>query len=227
MNPTTRAFSSFANARYFDLHLLQLINKQLSEQDFLDYVNEQFNPPPASESEAQASANALRQYVYQIHWTRAIDAFLRYIVDVLRDVLRCQPKIMSSSDSKLTYEDVFEAPDLDSLISFMIEKTVNSMGGLKQMEAWFAKRKIPLKVTDQERKVLSEAVATRNLIVHNAAIVNQKYVKDFKWRGFNIGDRRGIGIDELFLVEALVRAVTTNTDAAIAAKFPGTVVAAK
>jgi hypothetical protein len=186
-------------------------------------VKDQFTPPPATEAEARDSAEALRQYIYQIHWTRTVDAFQRYIIDVLRDVLRCQPKIMSSSDSKLTFEEVLTASDLESLISSMIEKTVTSMVGFKQIEAWFQKRKIPLEVTDEERPILGEAIATRNLIVHNAAIVNQKYVDEFAWKGFPVGVGRGIQVDELFLLEMLMKNVVMTTDAAIVAKFPGAV----
>jgi hypothetical protein len=211
----TSAFRNFANARYYDLHLLHLLESRIAKRHFVEYVRSNFEPKLTTDDQIEASAEHLRQYVFQIQWTRAIDSFQRYVVDVLRDVLRAKPEIMASSDAKLTFEEVLKAPDVDTLIRTMIEKTVRPLVGLKQLETWFDKRKIPFAVTEQERKILGEAIATRNIIVHNGAVVNQQYQDEAAWRGFKVGDLRGIASDELFLVEMLVKTVAMNTDLAV------------
>jgi hypothetical protein len=215
----TPAFLSFANARFYDLHLLHLIDRQILKDTFVDYVHNNFEPRPTTGQEIEEGAEYLRQYVLQIHWTRAVDSFQRYVVEVLRDVLRAKPDIMASSDAKLNYEEVLKAPDLDSLVGTMIERTVKPLIGLRALESWFEKRKIPLTITAEERKILGEAIATRNIIVHNGAVVNEQYLAEAPWRGFLVGQLRGLSFEELFLVEYLVKTVATNTDSALMKKY--------
>src|SRR3954447_12357643 len=102
MTRVTSAFETFANSRFYDLHLLRLLDSRLPNEEFTKYVRGNFIPTPVTDEEVENSAEYLRQYILQIQWTRAIDSFQRYVVDVLRDVLRARPEVMTSSDAKLT-----------------------------------------------------------------------------------------------------------------------------
>lgn len=216
--PNTAAYKSFATSRYVDLHFLLLLNQKLPEQAFIDYVTQNYDPPPVSTEDARAEADHFRQQVYHIQWSRAIDSFQVYVTAVLREILLQKPEIMKSSE-KLTFEEVLNTGNFDGVVALMVEKVITPLAGFKALEAWFEKRKIPLVVSEAERKILGEAIGTRNIIVHNSGIVNQRYLDEFMWKSFKLGDFRRIGFGELLELEKLLSRVVLATDSEIAAKF--------
>jgi hypothetical protein len=216
--PNTAAYGNFANARYVDLHFLLLLNQKLPEQAFIEYVERYYDPPPASPEQARAEADHFRQQVYHIQWSRAVDSFQVYVTAVLREILRSRPEVMKSSE-KLTFEEILNTGNFDSLVALMVEKVITPLAGFKALEAWFEKRKIPLVIADADRKILGEAIGTRNIIVHNAGVVNQRYVDEFAWRGFSVGQFRRIEFGELLELEKLLSKVVQATDSEIATKY--------
>jgi hypothetical protein len=87
------------------------------------------------------------------------------------------------------------------------------------LRKWCNGRGIPLLVPDGERDKVVELIATRNLIVHNRAIVDDRFRKAIPQSKFVVGQKPVLEIDAFFEGLSLLNRIVTVSDGAIAGKF--------
>lgn len=160
-----------------------------------------------------------RQSLLEMFLARAVDNFQRYLVEMLRETLRKQPAILKSRENSLSLETVLGFTSIDELIHQVIERKVSSLAyqGFMELQEWAADKGIPLRSSNA--MAITELIATRNLIVHNRCIVDEKYLRVVKESALKVGDIRAIEVgDFMNALELLLQAVQ-EIDAAVASKF--------
>jgi hypothetical protein len=168
----------------------------------------------------QAFRESAQEFI-EMFLSRAVDNFQIYIVEILREVLHRQPRILSSSKQELTLGYVLQFDSIDTLTKDWIEGKVTSLSyeGFDNLEEWCQSRGIPLLVPEGKREQIVELIATRNLIVHNRGIVDERYKKAVSTTKFALRQQRDLVVQDLLSAKELLDYVVNVTDGAIVAKF--------
>jgi hypothetical protein len=162
-----------------------------------------------------------RQRLLEMFLARSVDNFNRYLVDLIRAVLRKQPAILKTRQQTLTLEEILAHPSIDDLVHSIIEARVNvlSYEGFDSILEWCNDRGIPVTVPTADHQPVIELLATRNLIAHNRCIVDERYLrltKNTKWR---VGEKRELDVDDYWECLKLLHGTVIATDAATAKKY--------
>ncbi len=162
-----------------------------------------------------------RQALLEMFLSRLVDNFQKYLVDLIRTVLRARPAMLSTSQQSLTLEDVLGYSTIDDLVHDVIERKVNSLSyeGFPDLYKWCVDRGIPIQVSDSDRNVVVELIATRNVIAHNRGLIDDRYLRAVTQPRFQIGTPRTLSVDDLSSGVALFHRVVFDTDDASLKKF--------
>ena len=136
-------------------------------------------------------------------------------------VLRKRPEILSGRKQEISIGYILSFNSIESLTQDIIEAKVNSLSydEFGEIEEWCNGRGIPLLVPDGERDRVVELIATRNLIVHNRAVVDDRFKKAVTSSPFDVGKQRTLEIDDFLDGLDLLNRIVTVSDGAIAGKF--------
>lgn len=162
-----------------------------------------------------------RQELIEMFYSRAVDNFQIYVVEIIRAVLRKKPQILSARRQELTLGYILQFDSIEALAHDIVEGKVNSLSyeGFGELEAWCQSKGIPLVVPDGRRDDVVELIATRNLIVHNRGVVDSRYLKAVAGSKFKVGEKRTLEVDDLFHSMDLLNRVVSVSDASISGKF--------
>lgn len=162
-----------------------------------------------------------RQDLLEMFLTRIVDNFQMYLTEIIRMVLHKRPEILSGRKQEISLGYILGFDSIESLTQDIIEAKVNSLSydGFGDIEEWCNGRGIPLLVPNGERDKVVELIATRNLIVHNRAIVDDRFRKAIPQSAFVVGQERALEIDAFFDALSLLNRIVTVSDGAIASKF--------
>ncbi len=88
----------------------------------------------------------VRQVYVEMLLTRVVDNFLKYVVDIIREVLRKQPAILRSRQQSVTIEQLLEYSSIEALVDDLIESKVNSLSydGFEALAQWCGAKGIPM-----------------------------------------------------------------------------------
>jgi hypothetical protein len=161
------------------------------------------------------------QRLLELCVVRLVDGFQSYIVDLLREVLSKEPRILKSGQPSLSVEYALQFATMEELISDVVETKVLDLSyqGFERLKAWCTERGITLSVDPQDEPSLTELIATRNLVSHNRGFVDRKYLRTVPSSTLPLGSRRNLKSDDVFAAVALLNRVVTATDAAARLKF--------
>lgn len=137
------------------------------------------------------------------HFTRAKDdhflslvhqqqvaLFEDFFFDMLRNLLADQP-LRLPSKRQIEYSVIVNSRTKDEIVSALIERELNEIK-YKNVGEWFKYLKSLVSecsVSDSDLGRIAEAKATRDLLVHNAGIVNDIYMqKAGQCTRFNVGE---------------------------------------
>lgn len=230
----SRAALSYFWASACDLRLLNFVTDTVLTgdygmrvlQDALDGKDgyKEFDPVKLAKNEPGPRTQAFRdsrQEFIEMFLSRAVDNFQVYVVEILREVLHKQPRILSSSKQELTLGYVLQFDSIGSLTKDWIEGKVASLSydGFGDLEDWCQSRGIPILVPEGKREHIVELIATRNLIVHNRGIVDERYRKAVPATKFETGKQRALEVEDLLSAKDLLDYVVNATDGAVSAKF--------
>ncbi len=162
-----------------------------------------------------------RQQLLEMFFARGVDNFNRYVVDLVRSVLRKQPAILKTRQQSLTLDEILGHASIDDLVHSIIEARVNALSyeGFESLSAWCNDRGIPLKVPGGDHRAIVELLATRNLIAHNRCIVDERYLRITEDGNLKLGQKRGLEVDDLWRCLNLLHGTVLTTDVAAAKKF--------
>jgi len=174
------------------------------------------NPGSATKALRQSSQELLEMFV-----SRAVDNFEVYLVAIIRLVLQKEPRILSDRKQELTLGQILKFDSIEALSREIIEGKLNALSyeGFGELEAWCTQRSVPLLVPHGQRDRVVELIALRNIIVHNRGRVDERYRAAVPSSSAKVGAKREIEVDDLFGAVALLDAVVSTTDSAVAGKF--------
>lgn len=176
----------------------------------------QKNPGPRTKQLRQS-----RQELLEMFLSRTVDNFQAYIVEMVRAVLHKQPRILSARKQELSLGYILQFDSIEALTRDLIEGKVATLSyeGFGELEDWCQSKGIPLLVPQGRREQVVELIATRNLIVHNRGIVDERYRKAVPASSFAVGHLRTLEIQDFQAATDLLDTVVRITDSAVAGKF--------
>src|SRR5262249_48179980 len=131
------------------------------------------------------------------------------------------PRILTSKQENISYEELFEFTSFEEVIRSIIEKKVARLGfeGFKKISDWAKNKGIPIVVSDTDFPAVVELIACRNIIAHNRCIVDERYLEMVANSRFKLGERRTINLNELFPGFIILGKVVLETDFSAAKTF--------
>jgi hypothetical protein len=187
-------------------------------------IDKKLNPTKLAKIEPGPRTKLIRelnQELLETFFSRMVDSFEVYLVDILREVLKQRPQILSNRQQTLTIEYVLQFPTKEELITDLIETKVNSLSykGFADLVTWFKERGIPLSVNEESMPKIVELIATRNIIVHNRGRVDSKYFRGNPSTIYPTGSIRTLDVDYFFEAIGLLNSLVAMTDPKIVKKF--------
>lgn len=119
-----------------------------------------------------------KQLLAQLVITRAVDAFLLYLADLLALIFRTRPETLRSSQ-QVRLETILQHSSMEDLIGYLADGQVQDLSyqGMRALTTWLEDR-LGLKLFEG-RESMDQAVRfieLRNLIVHNRGRVNRLFL---------------------------------------------------
>ena len=150
-----------------------------------------------------------RQLLLELFIIRIVDTFERYIVELLREVMRVKPEILSSSDRSLSTEYVLQFDNMNDFLNDLIENRVTSLAylGFKKLHSWCTDRGIEIQGKKYDIDAIVEVIATRNIIVHNRSAVDKRYKMSVPSSSLELGSTRSVSPDYFFDALEIIRDV--------------------
>lgn len=135
----------------------------------------------------------------EMAFCRAVDIFLNYLAKALEAIIRLTPEKAMAKEQVLL-EEVFKFPDMDSFIKNRAEKKIGelSQNGYKAIVQHFEKYGVAL-LTDKDLKQdVDTAIALRNIVVHNGAVMNSINKKNCPTFPLEVGEHIACSMDTFF-----------------------------
>lgn len=161
------------------------------------------------------------QTMLEMVFSRLVDNFNKYLVDIIEEILLVKPEIMSSSEQTISTEEVLKIGDHKNLIHYLIEKKIHSLSnkGLEDIRKWCDNKGIPFDVKQNAVSTIKEMMATRNIIVHNRCLIDKGYINIVGKTAFSEGEKREIEYPYLFKAYDSLTKVVFDTDSMVIKKY--------
>lgn len=162
-----------------------------------------------------------RQSLLEMFLGRLVDAFQKYLVDLIRDILRRKPDILRTRKESLTVEELLRFTTVEELVQVIIERKVSSLAyeGFGRVRDWCAEKGILLEVDPADFPAVIEFIACRNIIAHNRGVVDERYLEAVPTTTLTLGQIRLLSTDGVLTAAQLLSKIVENSDAANVAKF--------
>lgn len=114
-----------------------------------------------------------------------IAEFESFLRDVLKITFQRKPEILSTSQKSITYEDLVRFKQIDDALHHIIEKEASSIvnNGIEKINKYFADRFKAMMSTYTEWNEFKERFYRRNIIIHNAGIIDRAYKLKTGYKG--------------------------------------------
>jgi len=151
------------------------------------------------------------EYLATFTFRQFVSTFESFFFAFFHRLLQHNP--WSYARSQLDFDTVLKAKDRDEIISVVLLKQLNDLK-YENIRDWFAELNKAVKLgtpTEDESDSLAELKATRDILEHNAGIVNATYTrKAGKKARYAVGDR--IEIDDAYHLSSwrLIKKVVTD-----------------
>lgn len=161
------------------------------------------------------------QTMIEMIFSRLVDNFNKYLVDIIEEILLIKPEILSSSEQTISTEEVLKIGDYNNLIHYLIEKKIHSLSnkGLEDIKRWCDNKGIPFDVKQNAVPTIKEILATRNIIVHNRCLVDKAYINIVGKTAFSEGEKREIKLSYLNKAYDSLTKVVFDTDLMVIKKY--------
>ncbi len=170
---------------------------------------------------AISTLRSLSQPLLEMVFCRIIDNFEVYLSDAVREVMNAQPNMLRSNE-QVRVDYVLQFTTMDELLTNLIEKKVNELAylGFEKLEGWFKERMgMAIATSKSERETIVELIETRNLVVHNRAKVNDKYLRNVSNSTLKLGELRTLDAAYLVSCHELLVMIVLSLDARLGNKF--------
>ena len=151
-----------------------------------------------------------------------IALFDALVPDVIRAVLSFVPQILKTKDKSVTYEELLELHEANSIVDTLIEREVGKVtrqsveGQAKWIEGKLGIRYIQ---TEPELATLVEVNARRNILVHNGGVVNAEYLFAVPATALTSGERVAVDREYWESANKLLKFLALNFWMSVSNKF--------
>ena len=153
---------------------------------------------------------------------RIVDNALCYFKDVLSEVVLKEPRVLSSSKEKESYDFMLSFNTIEELRQAISDKKIKELfyGNIEDIKKYFLDR-LGIKLFDNENdeKDFSMAIKQRNLIVHNRAIITQEFANEFPIYKENVGQYLLFKYERLSVINGLINNLIIDIDIKLRDKF--------
>jgi hypothetical protein len=162
-----------------------------------------------------------RQAFLEMFFSRLVDNFQKYLVDVIREILRSKPTMLRTRQQSITLDELLGYERIEDLVHDVIERKVNSLSyeGFAALQEWCTERGIQIEVPAPRLETVIEVIATRNIIAHNRGFIDERYTRAVGAPKSRIGTHRLLSVDYFFDAYSLLSDVVFKTDTAARSKF--------
>jgi hypothetical protein len=197
------------------------IAKNALEENVID---KELDPQKLALKDPGPRTKVIRKFSQQLlesFFIRIVDNFEVYLIQILKCVLKKRPEILSTRQQSISLEDIFQYTKISLLIDEIIEKKINALSfkGFIELEKWYFQKEIPIVVKTEYREKVKEYIATRNIVVHNRAIIDGRYLENVKKSKYKLGDKRKLNPDDLFEALNILNTIVVDTDKEIVKKY--------
>lgn len=122
-------------------------------------------------------------------YCKIVNIFLIYLSDISIEIVKSNPKIISSSDT-MKIEEIVKHNSIDEIVQSVIERKINdlSYAGVSEISNYMSNRfGVNLFIDESEAEDVRMIIEIRNLYTHNNGIVNSIYKKKNKQTRLEIG----------------------------------------
>jgi hypothetical protein len=197
----TSAALAYINASRADKALFLFIIQVVLRGDYTTYIAkhaldgrelEHKQPDDLARTEAGPLTKRLREHrqaLLEMFVSRQVDNFQKYLVDLIREILRSKPSMLSTGQQLLTFEELLKYERIEDLVHYVIEGKVNALSyqGFVDLQKWCTERGIQIRVSASRRPAVVELIATRNIIAHNRGLIDEGYIRAVRASKFQIG----------------------------------------
>jgi len=172
-----------------------LVKTSHSEAEKRKLRKEAQSPGPLDELKRQ------RQLLIEIVLVRHTEAYLNYLADLLFEIFTQRPETLRSSD-RVEVARVLQHTSIRELVHELAQRKIDSLSysSFSDLAGFFIDR-FGLEIAPaQSRKIIVEAVETRNISVHNRCIINERYIARTKGDPKQLRKPKKLGIEDLELV---------------------------
>src|SRR6266498_59995 len=150
-----------------------------------------------------------RDLIEELVVSRSVDNFLTYLSHLTKLLFQTRPEILQA-EVQVGLADVLKLPDKESVIQYAIDEYVQklSLHGLRDLSRDFKRRVgFQLFISDESLDRAVEAVAIRNVLVHNNGVVDARLAGASSFfsamRGERIEGFDSIGLQSLLVVSVI------------------------
>ena len=222
----TAAALAYATASIADLQFFHFIIQTVTGIDYVAYVAKQAldgkdrdevkSPDELLKIAAGARTKILRknaQALLEMFFARLVDNFQKYLVDVIREILRSKPTMLRTRQQSITLDELLEYERIEDLVHDVIERKVNSLSyeGFAALAEWCTERGIQIDVPASRHATVIEVIATRNIIAHNRGFIDERYARTVGIPKSQVGTQRLLSVDYFFSAFWLLSDVVFKT----------------
>lgn len=232
---STKSGAMYFNSMMRDLDFFFFIIKVVSSRDYITYHAKKTlemadeneivkSPHELTQVEPGEGIKKLRRHsqeFIEMTFSRLVDNFQTYIVNLVREILKVKPNILHNNHPSISIAQLLEVESKDALISEVIESKVSTLAnkGFGNIEEWCLACGIPLTVDREIKGRLKEFIAIRNIIVHNRCKVDERYLRVVPNSKYEKGSLRELDVDDLYDALNVFSKIVRQTDKKSIEKF--------
>ena len=136
--------------------------------------------------------------LFELLVCRHVDNYLTYLSNLLSEAFRLRPELLRSN-AKVEVDMILQHKSLDDLISVLAERKIQKLAyePFTQVVRFF-KSRLDLEIAGEEDlSRLTEAIEIRNLSVHNACVINRRYMQRLRLDSSLIGTMKRLNIENV------------------------------
>jgi hypothetical protein len=153
---------------------------------------------------------------------RIVDSFQRILVEFVGEIFKSKPEtLIPAISEKVDAADVLRCATLDEFRQRMAAKALRRLGGFEKTLSFMQRLGVDIGLDESTAKVVTEAIAIRNIIVHNGGCVNEEFLQMTGRTDVKVGYR--VSVDEALFVKSdlAIRSAADAIQIALGSKYFG------
>lgn len=164
---------------------------------------------------------SFRQTIFQMLISRSVDHYLTYISELLSAIFLLRPETLRSGE-QVRVDFVLQHGTLEEVVGALAERRVERLAyqGIEELSDYLQKE-LGFGLFDDSEDLATAVriVEDRNVIVHNHAVANNKYVKKVKLSSFQVGEVLEFDFEPVFADLEFLAKAALSADGRAAQKW--------